>query len=164
MKYEAVLFDMDGTVLNTLTDLYNAVNYTLRQFDLPEVSVEKVRASLGSGAAKLIQRCTPEGIDPVRLEEVLSVYKPYYAANSHMATKPYEGIIPLMERLKAMGVKQAIISNKPDDAVKDLANIFFPGLLEQAVGESETVKRKPDPTAVLAAAGLLGVEPENAST
>ena len=160
MRYEAVLYDMDGTVLNTLTDLASAVNYTLRSFGQPEVSRQKVRASLGSGAALLLRRCLPEEVSQERLEEILRVYKPYYAANCNIKTQPYDGIVSLMERLKERGIKQAIVSNKPDGAVKELAGVFFPGLIEEAVGESETVKRKPDPAAVLAAAKLLGAVPE----
>ena len=160
MRYEAVLYDMDGTVLSTLTDLANAVNYTLRSFGQPEVSSRKVRASTGSGAAMLIRRCLPGDVSQERMEEVLRAYKAYYAANCNVETKPYDGIVSLMERLKKLGVKQAIISNKPDGAVKELAKIYFSGLIEEAVGESETVKRKPDPDAVLAAARLLGAAPE----
>lgn len=157
MGYKAVLLDMDGTVLDTLSDLYAAVNHSLREFGLPTVSREKVRASLGNGAARLIRRCLPEGAEEQLAERVLEFYLPYYNAHCSVDTRPYEGIVPMMERLRAAGVKLAIVSNKVDAAVKMLAEEHFPGLLETAVGESETVRRKPDPDAVLAAARELGM-------
>ena len=157
MAYQAVLFDMDGTVLDTLSDLASAVNAALREFDLPAVSREKVCASLGNGAATLIRSCVPEGTDEALTGRVLAWYQPWYEAHCRIDTKPYPGILELMARLKARGIRQAIISNKGDAAVQALAGEFFPGLLETAVGESATVRRKPDPDAVLAAAQRMDV-------
>lgn len=157
MGYRAVLLDMDGTVLDTLSDLYAAVSHSLRELGLPPVSREKVRASLGNGAARLIRRCLPEDAGEQVAERVLEFYLPYYDAHCSINTKPYEGIVPMMERLRAAGVKLAIVSNKGDAAVKKLAEEHFPGLLETAVGESAAVRRKPNPDAVLAAARELGV-------
>ena len=152
MSYRAVLFDMDGTVLDTLEDLYRAVNRSLEEFSLPTVSRERVRAGLGNGAAHLIGCCVPEDCPDALRQQVLDWYKPWYDAHCRIATRPYPGIVPLMERLREKGVKLAIISNKPDPAVRELARAFFPGLLETAVGESLSVRRKPDPSAVLTAA------------
>ena len=152
MAYRAVLFDMDGTVLDTLSDLAAAANAALREFGLPEVSREKVCASLGNGASYLMHACVPAGTDEALTDRILSWYKPYYDAHCRIETRPYPGITELMGRLKARGIKQAIISNKGDAAVQELAAEFFPGLLETAVGESPTVRRKPDPDAVLTAA------------
>lgn len=157
MAYKAVLFDMDGTVLDTLTDLANAANTAMRQFGLPEVSREKVRASLGNGADRLIRACVPAGTEEELVRRVVAWYRPWYEAHCCIETRPYPGILPLMERLKARGIRQAIISNKADAAVQELAERFFPGLLEAAVGESRTVRCKPDPDAVLAAAERMGV-------
>ena len=157
MAYRAVLFDMDGTVLDTLTDLAAAANTALRHFGLPEGSREKVCASLGNGASYLIHACVPEGTEERFTREVLAWYKPWYDAHCCIETRPYPGILELMARLKAKGIRQAIISNKADPAVQELAARFFPGLLETAVGESETVRRKPDPDAVLAAAQQMGM-------
>ena len=157
MRYRAVLFDMDGTVLDTLTDLANAVNAAMRQFGLPEVPREKVCANLGNGAAYLIRHCVPEGTDETFTGEVIAWYRPWYEAHCCIETRPYPGILSLMERLKARGMKQAIVSNKADPAVRELAERFFPGLLESAVGESAAVRRKPDPDAVLTAAARMGV-------
>lgn len=156
MGYRAVLLDMDGTVLDTLSDLHAAVNRSFEEFSLPAVSRARVRASLGNGAARLIRGCLQEGADDETAERVLAVYLPYYDSHCSINTRPYEGIVPMMERLRADGVKLAIISNKGDAAVKKLAREHFPGLLEAAVGESATVRRKPNPDAVLAAAKALG--------
>jgi len=156
MRYKAVLFDMDGTVLDTLTDLHNAVNESLRRFGLPEVTREKVGASLGNGAAHLLRSCMP-GQPEESVQEVLAWYLPWYKEHCSVETRPYAGILPLMERLCGAGVKLAIISNKGDAAVRELAELFFPSLLETAVGESAVVRRKPNPDAGLAAAAQLGL-------
>ena len=153
MRYRGVLWDMDGTVLDTLEDLWAAVNVSLRRFSLPEASLEAVRAGLGNGAAHLISCVTPEE----KRDEVLAFYKPWYDAHCNLKTRPYPGILPLMGALRAGGVRQAIISNKPDPAVQELAKSYFPGLLDSAVGESETVRRKPNPDAVLAAVRQMGL-------
>ena len=157
MRYKAVLFDMDGTVLDTLDDLADSVNRSLREFGLPEVSRIQVGQSLGNGAKYLIRHCLPEGSDEALCEQVLSFYKPWYDAHCRIKTKPYDGILQLMETLRADGVSQAIISNKPDSAVQELAEAFFPGLMDVVIGESPAVKRKPSPDTVLAAASQMGL-------
>ena len=157
MKYKAVLYDMDGTVLDTLADLTDAVNVSLRRFGLPEQPAMHVRDVLGNGARRLIMGCLPENTDERTADAVLEFYKPYYDAHCREKTAPYPGITELMQRLRDAGVKQAVVSNKPDGAVKELAELFFGGLIESAVGVSETVRLKPCPDAVLAAAKLMGV-------
>ncbi len=157
MRYKAVLFDMDGTVLDTLDDLADSVNRSLREFGLPEVSRFQVGQSLGNGAKYLIRHCLPEGSDEALCEQVLAFYKPWYDAHCRIKTKPYDGILQLMETLRADGVSQAIISNKPDSAVQELAEAFFPGLMDVVIGESPAVKRKPSPDTVLAAASQMGL-------
>ncbi len=157
MAYQAVLFDMDGTVLDTLDDLTNAVNASLTHFSLPAVSSSLVRRSLGNGAKYLIDQCVPADTKEAERERILTWYKPWYDAHCLIETHPYPGILPMMERLKAQGLKLAIISNKPDSAVRELAAGFFPGLLETALGESESVRRKPSPDSVLAAAAQMGM-------
>ena len=158
MKYKAVLFDMDGTVLNTLGDLAAAVNHTLREFSMPERSIAEVAAALGNGAAYLIAHTVPAGTPKELTDKVLAAYAPYYDAHCDILTGPYDGIVPLMQKLRERGVKLAVISNKQDTAVKPLAEKYFPGLLEIAVGESAEVRRKPNPDAVLAALRHIGVE------
>ena len=148
---------MDGTVLDTLDDLADSVNRSLREFGLPEVSRFQVGQSLGNGAKYLIRHCLPEGSDEALCEQVLSFYKPWYDAHCLIKTKPYDGILQLMETLRADGVSQAIISNKPDSAVQELAEAFFPGLMDVVIGESPAVKRKPSPDTVLAASQQMGL-------
>lgn len=162
MKYKAVLFDMDGTVLDTLGDLAAAVNHTLREFSMPERSIAEVAAALSNGAAYLIAHTVPDGTPKELTDKVLAAYAPYYDAHCDILTGPYDGIVPLMEKLRDRGVKLAVISNKQDTAVKPLAEKYFPGLLEIAVGESAEVRRKPNPDAVLAALRHIGVEREDA--
>ncbi len=160
MKYDAVLLDMDGTVLDTLEDIADAVNATLRHFSLPQISYEAARASLGNGAGRLVQRSVPEGSSPELTEQVLHWYMPYYDAHCRVKTKPYDGITALMERLRAQGVRLAVVSNKQDSAVNELGKAFFPGLLDCTVGERASVRRKPCPDTVLAAAKVLDTPPE----
>lgn len=160
MRCQAVLFDMDGTVLDTLADLDGAVNRSLAEFGLPAVPLQQVRAALGNGAARLIHACVPQGTGPALEQAVLDFYRPWYAAHCRVETGPYPGIVPLMERLKEAGLALALISNKPDEAVQELAAFFFPGLLDAAVGERPGVPRKPDPASALDAARRLGVPPE----
>ena len=162
MKYKAVLFDMDGTVLDTLGDLAAAVNHTLREFSMPERSIAEVAAALSNGAAYLIAHTVPAGTPKELTEKVLAAYAPYYDAHCDILTGPYDGIVPLMQKLRGSGVKLAVISNKQDTAVKPLAEKYFPGLLEIAVGESAEVRRKPNPDAVLAALRHIDVEREDA--
>ena len=148
---------MDGTVLDTLEDLKDAVNYSLRQFSLPEVSQLQVAQALGNGAKHLIRHCMPAECDDRLSVEILAFYKPWYDAHCRVKTAPYAGILPLMEKLRAAGIRQAIISNKPDSAVQELAETFFPGLMDVVIGESSAVRRKPAPDTVLAAAKQMGV-------
>ena len=157
MKYQAVLFDMDGTVLDTLDDLCDSINHSLAEFSLPPVSREHVRQCLGNGAAFLVSHSIPSDSGPELEANVLAFYKPWYDAHCLIKTAPYEGILPMMQSLKEHGLRLAIISNKPDRAVQELSDAFFPGLLELSVGESPAVRRKPAPDTVLAAAEKMGL-------
>ena len=162
MRYKAVLFDMDGTVLDTLSDLTNAVNHILSQYGMPARTARDVASFLGNGAAHLLRKAAPPDTPDGTLAEMLAVYQPWYDSHCAILTAPYPGILPLMETLRKAGVKQAVISNKQDSAVRRLAAQHFPGLLEAAVGESAAVRRKPNPDAVLAALREMGVSPEDA--
>ena len=158
MKYKAVLYDMDGTVLDTLGDLVNAVNHTLEHFALPLRSEKEIMGFLGNGAKNLITCAAPAGTAEEKIDEMLAFYLPWYNSHCTILTAPYPGIIELMQELRTMGVKQAVISNKQDSAVKPLAAQYFPGLLEFAIGQTETVRKKPSPDAVIAALKELGVD------
>jgi len=158
MRYRAVLFDMDGTVLDTLDDLTNAVNHVLGEYRMPPITRQQAASYLGNGAKHLLTRSAPAGTPEALIAEMLRVYQPWYDSHCAILTAPYPGILPLMRALRAAGVRQAVISNKQDSAVKRLAERHFPGLLETAVGESAAVRRKPNPDAVLHALGEMGIE------
>lgn len=156
MRYQSVLFDMDGTVLDTLEDMYESVNHTLRAFGYPERTRGEVRAFVGNGAYMLIRRALPEGSSEEQVQQALALYKPYYAAHCQVRTKPYDGILELFSTLGAHGIRVAIVSNKPDGAVKTLSERYFGALPTLAVGEREGRRCKPYPDMVLAALEEMG--------
>lgn len=157
MKYDAVLFDMDGTILDTLEDMHSSVNAALRAFGMPEISADETRAYVGNGAARLIALSVPAGTDAETTEKVLNWYRPYYNDHSCILTKPYAGIPELLAALRDRGMKLAVVSNKPDETVGLLAELFFKGLFNSAVGESAGIRRKPAPDTVNAAVAAMGL-------
>ena len=156
--YKAVLFDMDGTVLDTVGDLTDAINVSLEKFGFPARSQKEVKSFLGKGPAHFVNCAVPEGTDAATKQQVLAFYEPYYDSHCQIRTAPYPGIMDLLKTLKARGIRLAVISNKQEPAVKALAQQHFSGLLELAVGTSPRIRCKPDPSAVLAAMAELGVE------
>lgn len=150
-----VLFDLDGTLLDTLEDLTDGTNYALRQFGLPERTVAEVRQFVGSGAEKLIRRALPGRKDDPDALEVLRVFREFYNTHCQIKTRPYGGILEALAVLKEK-YPLAVVSNKPDSAVKPLCARYFPGLY--ARGESADCPRKPAPDMVYKAMEALGVE------
>lgn len=148
----AIIFDLDGTLLDTLGDLHSATNHVLEQFGYPTRTIEEVCRFVGNGAERLIRLAVPEGVDPM---PVLAAFQTYYAAHCDILTKPYAGI---PEVLRVLGEKYplAVVSNKPDRAVKELAKIYFPTLF--ARGESTDCPRKPAPDMVWKTMKALDVE------
>ena len=144
MKYQTVLFDMDGTLLDTLTDMEAAVNHILTQYGYPVRTLEEVRRFVGNGAGLLIHRALPQGVDPAREAEVLAAYRAYYQAHNCIRTRPYEGIPELLAALRRAGVRTAVVSNKPDETTRTLAARFFPEL-DGALGQRDGVAAKPAP-------------------
>ena len=161
MKYQAILFDMDGTLLDTLTDMQAAVNYILEKYGYPTRTLEEVRRFVGNGAGPLIHRALPQGVDPDREAEILADYRAYYQAHNCVETRPYDGIGPLLERLRQEGVRTAVVSNKPDRTTRTLAARFFPEL-DGAMGQREGIASKPAPDMVRAALDQLHAAPEEA--
>ena len=160
MKYKAAIFDMDGTILDTLDDLWASVNASLRWAGYPERSREEVRAFVGHGAKWLIDRAVPETEGPEAAARVLAYYKPWYEAHAAERTGPYPGIPEALAALKAAGVKLAVVSNKPDPATRSLAARYFPGLFDAVIGAREGIAVKPAPNSLRAAMEALGVSPE----
>ena len=162
MRYQAVLFDMDGTVLDTLDDLYDSINHSLAEFSLPRVSREHVRQCLGNGAAYLVKHCVPADCGAALEAEVLAFYKPWYEEHCNDHTAPYAGIPELLRRMKGQGILTAVVSNKPDGAVEKLADDLFPGCFDYTAGEKDGIRRKPAPDMLEAALKYLNVAKEDA--
>lgn len=158
--YDTIIFDLDGTLLDTLEDLRDAVNYALEQKGFPTRTLDEIRRFVGNGSAKLIERAAPAGAAPEVLEELLNLYLPRYAEHKKDKTAPYPGIMDMLKALRRKGCKMAVVSNKFDGAVKGLVEDYFPGLMDTAAGEAETegVPKKPDPTMVLRVMEELKVE------
>lgn len=150
-----ILFDLDGTLLDTLEDLADGVNYALGQFSLPRRTLAEVRRFVGSGAEKLIRRALPGRDDDPDALAVLAVFREYYNAHCREKTRPYGGIEAALAQLREK-YPMAIVSNKPDSAVKTLCGVYFPGVY--ALGESAGCPRKPAPDMVRRAMEKLGVE------
>ena len=131
MAYKAAVFDLDGTLLNTIVDLAWATNYALEQFNMPTYTVDEVRQMVGNGVAKLIRDAVPEGTDEATYQRVLACFKEHYADHSLDNTAPYPGILDAVDTLRTAGVKCAVVSNKPDFAIADLMTNFFHYALAQ---------------------------------
>lgn len=156
MGYRAVVFDLDGTLLNTLEDLTDAVNAALKHYAMPVRTLEQIRGFVGNGIGKLIERAIPDGRENPAFEKVLREFREYYGSHCRDKTKPYPGIMKMLEKLKSRGIKLAIVSNKADFAVKELQEVYFPTLIDTAIGEEEGLKRKPEPDMVYYALKELG--------
>ena len=159
MKH-AVIFDLDGTLLNTLGDLRAATNHALEVRGLPPHSMEEIRQFIGNGIRLLICRAMPEGTPEAEIDAALDDFKAYYAAHIHDRTVPYDGIPQLLTALRKRGIKVAVLSNKIDSASQQLIEYFFPGKTDVVFGEHVGAPRKPDPTSCRMVMQQLGVQPE----
>jgi len=161
MKLNSVVFDLDGTLLDTLGDLRDSVNFALEKNNLPKRTTEEIRSFVGNGIRLLIERAVPENTPIEITDKCFSDFKEYYKDHSAILTKAYEGIIDLLTTLKEKGVKIAVVSNKADFAVKTLMEDYFKGLYDCAYGERAGVMRKPAPDAVFGAISEMGGNLEN---
>ena len=148
MKYETVLFDLDGTLLDTLEDLKDAVNHELALAGYPQRTLEEVRTFVGNGLRMLMKRALPQECSEEEVTARTASMRRYYHEHSTHKTKPYAGVVELMERLKAEDIAVGVVSNKMDEAVKTLCAHFFPGLVEVATGETQGLPRKPESATV----------------
>ena len=160
MKYKAVLFDMDGTLLDTLEDLRDGVNLMLERRGYPLRTTEEIRDFVGNGARQLMQLALPAGTDGAEVESVLEEYREWYKVNYCIKTRPYDGVEEILNLLQAQGIKSAVVSNKPDATARQLAEKFFPGL--PAFGQRDEIPRKPAPDMVRNALEVLGVAAQDA--
>ena len=151
-----IVFDMDGTVLNTLDDLTVSMNYVLGQFGYPGHTVEEYRLFFGNGVKEALRLALPDDVSSEVIDDMLPIYKEHYDAHCLDKTRPYDGIVEVMKELKDRWYKLAIVSNKIDSAVKELNKRFFSDAVEVAIGEKPGVNRKPAPDMVEVALKELG--------
>lgn len=161
-NYELILFDLDGTLLDTLEDLADSVNYVMKKYGYEKHTLEEVRSFVGDGIKKLLERSLPDGVQETILENAFLDFMSYYKENCKKKTKPYDGICELIKNLKKEGWKLAVVSNKNYAAVNELVPFYFPDLFDIAVGEREGINKKPAPDTVFYALDKLGVKAENA--
>lgn len=158
---KTVLWDLDGTLLDTLEDLADGVNHALKAFSHPERSLEEIRSFVGNGSRALIACCLPKGLEHPQFEEIHTEFQSYYRNHCQIKTKAFEGVLPLLKRLKDKGLKMSIVSNKPHPAVVKLAADYFDALVENAVGEKPGVPRKPARDMIVNAMAELSASPES---
>ena len=163
-RYDTVIFDLDGTLLNTLEDLADGVNAALKHFGRPERTLDEVRQFVGNGVLNLMDRAVPEGKEAKDFQAIYEWFKAYYAAHSEVKTRAYDGIPELLKQLQAEHFKMAIVSNKFHDAVCQLSRCYFGELLPVSIGENEAagIRKKPAPDTVFTALERLGSTVEHA--
>jgi phosphoglycolate phosphatase len=156
-KYKAVIFDLDGTILDTLEDLTDAVCHALTINGQPGRSIDEVRCFVGNGIRKLIKRAVMPGTDAALTEKIHRDFMEYYKEHCADKTRPYEGIPELVGRLKSCGYRTAVVSNKADSAVNALCRQYFPAMFDYCVGEREDISKKPSPDSVNEVLRKLGI-------
>ena len=161
-EFDTYIFDLDGTLLSTLNDLATSTNYALRWAGMPERTIEEIRMFVGNGVKLLMERAIPNGINNPKFEETYAKFREHYLEHNLDTTSPYDGIPELLCELKRRGKKLAIVSNKFYAATQDLAKHFFPDTIKVAIGERETIRKKPAPDTVLEALRQLGASKEGA--
>ncbi len=161
-QYSTYIFDLDGTLLNTLGDLCASCNYALKTMGFPTRTLDEVRRFVGNGVAKLIERAVPEGTSAELTAETLDVFRGHYLDHGLDTTCPYDGIPEMLAELKRKGKRIAVVSNKFNDATRQLCAHFFPDTVEVAIGETSTIRKKPAPDTVIEAMRQLGVTAEDA--
>lgn len=148
MKYKLAIFDMDGTILNTLEDLRDSLNVSLAVCNFPPRTLEEVRTFVGNGIHRTIEQAVPNEATSQQIETVFDYFENYYPSHCKIKTAPYDGVIETIQKIKASGGKTAVVSNKADIAVHKLCDIFFPNLFDYEIGQKPENKRKPSPDSV----------------
>ena len=164
MKYQTYIFDLDGTLLDTLGDLAASTNYALRTHGMPEHSVDDVRRFVGNGVRKLMERAVPQGASNPLFNETFATFRQHYMEHALDTTHPYDGILETLKELRRQECRIAVVSNKMMAATQELCRHFFPDIVEVAIGEHEAegIRKKPAPDTVIAALRVLGVGKEGA--
>lgn len=160
MQYKLAVFDLDGTILDTLEDLTDAVNYSLEKHGMPGRSIEEIRCFVGNGIRRLIELSVPDGTDSAVFDSVFSCFRSYYSEHSADKTRPYPGIPEVLEELRRRKILTAVYSNKADAVVQDLCVSYFPGLFDVCIGEKEGLRRKPFPDGMQAIEKIFAVSKE----
>lgn len=157
---KAVIFDLDGTLLNTIDDLGNSVNFTLKKLGYPTFTIEEYKYKVGNGMRSLIERSLPKGHqNDGEIESALRIFTEHYKLHKADNTAPYKGIPELLKALKEKGIKTAVVTNKAHASAKPLIDEIFPDMFTQVTGQKEGVPTKPDPTAVFNTMNALEVAP-----
>lgn len=160
--YRIAIFDLDGTILNTLEDLCDSLNHALALYSMPQRSLAQVRSYLGNGIRALVECGVPENTPPILTDAVFAEFASYYPAHCRIKTAPYPGILQLFSNLRENGIKIAVISNKVDTVVQTLCTDFFPELLDYCIGEKSGIRKKPCPDSLNHVLQLLGAAPQDA--
>lgn len=161
MKFKYIVFDMDGTLLNTLDDLRDSVNFALTQKGYPNRSLDEIRSFVGNGVALLVHRAVPVGTPESDEKECLAIFKKHYEKNMNNKTAPYPGVNEMLKKLQDNGFKMAVVSNKFEPALKELCKLCFNGLLDIVVGQVDSREQKPAPDGVWYAMEQLGADLES---
>ena len=162
MKYMIAIFDLDGTILNTLEDLADSTNYALKTCGYPERTMDEVRQFVGNGIRKLMERAVPEGTPVEEIDRVHETFTAHYKVHCADKTRPYDGILELLQNLKKDGCKLAVVSNKADYGVQELCKQYFDGVFDFAHGEREGIRKKPAPDSVNEVLKTLGCSRDRA--
>ena len=162
MEIKAVLFDLDGTLTDTLDDLTCSVNFALSELGFPQRSRDEVRSFVGNGVRRLINLSVPCGTSETLSEKCLNVFKAHYEKTSCVNTKPYDGITQVLEALKNKGIKTAVVTNKIHWAAEKIVSHFFEGFVDVTAGQVDGVAQKPEPHGIFFVLDKLGIPKENA--
>lgn len=158
--YNTYIFDLDGTLLSTLADLAASCNYALRTNGMPEHTEDEVRRFVGNGVKKLMERAVPDGLQNPLFDKAFADFRQHYMKHNLDTTRPYDGIMPMLEQLRLRGKQVAVVSNKFYAATQELCRHFFGNLVDVAIGEREDIRRKPAPDTVIEALRQLGANAE----
>lgn len=160
MRYELAIFDLDGTVLDTLEDLTDSINCALERSGFPKRTRDEVRTFVGNGIKRLCEAAVPNGATAKDVDRVFSDFNEHYAVHCHDKTRPYDGICDMIRRLREKGVHTAVVSNKADYAVQELVSKYFPDSFDAVTGERFGIEKKPAPDLVEAVIGKIGTPKE----